>query len=53
MLSMLNYWLNNATVPSWKALVDALRALGESRLAYELEERYCSPEDHSLGKWKP
>ena len=52
MRTMLDYWLSNAyTVPSisWKALVDALRAttVGESRLAKELEEKYCSPEDQS------
>ena len=47
--AMVDYWLNNATVPSWKVLVDTLKApaVGESRLAKELEERYCSPEDQS------
>ena len=46
MRTMLDYWLNNATVPSWKVLVDALKSptVGESRLAKELEERYCCPE---------
>ena len=50
MRTMLDYWLNNATVPSWNVLVDALKAptVGESRLAKELEERYCSPEDQSI-----
>ena len=51
--AMVDYWLNNATVPSWKVLVDALKApaVGESRLAKELEERHCSPEDQiSLGE---
>ena len=49
MRTMLDYWLNNATVPSWKALVDALKAptVGERRLAKELEEGYCYPEDQS------
>ena len=51
MCTMLDYWLNNATnpLPSWKVLVDALKAptVFESRLAQELEERYCSPEDQS------
>jgi len=55
MRTMLDYWMNNSTdpLPSWKVLVDALRAptVGESRLAKELEERYCSPEDqNSLGE---
>ena len=49
--AMLDYWMNNATdpLPSWEVLVDALKAptVGESRLAKELEEKYCSPEDQS------
>jgi len=53
--SMLDYWMSNAYDPllSWKVLTDALKAptVGESRLARELEERYCSPEDqNSLGE---
>ena len=49
MRTMLDYWLKNATVPSWNVLVNALKAptVGESRLAKELKERYCSPEDQS------
>ena len=52
---MLNYWLNNATdpLPSWKVLVDALKAptVCENKLAKELEEIYCSPADrNSLGE---
>jgi len=51
MRTMLDYWMNNATdpLPSWKVLVNALKAptVSESRLAKELEERYCSPEDQS------
>ena len=55
MRSMLDYWLNNATdpLPSWKVLVDALKAptVCEKKLAKELEERCCSPEDQcSLGE---
>ena len=54
---ILDYWMNNATdpLPSWEVLVDALKApaVEERRLARELEERYCSPEDHSsLGEWE-
>ena len=49
MRTMLDYWLKNATVPSWKVLVDALKApiVGESRLANELEKQHCSPEDET------
>ena len=51
MHAMLDYWMDNATdpLPSWEVLVDALKAptVGESMLAKELEERYCSPEDQS------
>ena len=51
----LEYWMNNATdpLPSWKVLVNALKApaVSESRLARELEDKYCSPEDQcSLGE---
>ena len=53
--AMLDYWMNNAVdpLPSWKVLVDALKAptVGENRLARELEEKYCSLEDqNSLGE---
>ena len=48
---MLDYWMNNAVdpLPSWEVLVDALKAptVGESRLAKELEEKYCNLEDQS------
>jgi len=55
MRTMLDHWMNNATdpLPSWKVLVNALKApaVGQSRLARELEERYCRPEDQtSLGE---
>ena len=47
----LDYWMNNATdpLPSWKGLVNALKVsvVGESRLAKELEDKYCSPKDQS------
>jgi len=51
----LDYWMNNATdpLPSWKVLVNALNApaVSESRLARELEDKYCCPEDQcSLGE---
>lgn len=58
LVAMLDYWMNNATDPllSWKVLVNALKTttVGENRLADELEERYCRPEDHSsLGEREP
>ena len=39
----LDYWMCNNLSPSWKSLVDALRApsVGEKRLAEEIEEKYC------------
>ena len=57
MLTMLGYWMSNGTdpLPSWEVLVNALKAptVGESGLAWALEERYCSPADQSsLGKWE-
>ena len=49
--AMLDYWMKNAVdpLPSWEVLVNALKApaVGESRLARELEERYSSLEDQS------
>ena len=57
MCTMLDYWLDNAPKlhQSWKFLVNALKAptVGQCRLANELEEKYCSPEDQSsLGELK-
>jgi len=44
LVDMLEYWMRNATdpPPSWRALIDALRAptIGETRLAGELEVTY-------------
>ena len=42
----LDYWMNNDPSPSWRHLVDALKApsVGENRLADEIEEKYCCPE---------
>ena len=46
---LLDNWMKNATdpPPSWRALIDALRApiVGEKRLAEELEEKYCSQKE--------
>ena len=40
----LDYWMSNEPSPSWRHLVDALKApsVGENRLAKEIEEKYCS-----------
>ena len=45
----LDYWMNNNPSPSWRHLVDALRApsVGEKQLAKEIEEKYCSLEEQS------
>ena len=42
----LDYWMSNDLSPSWKHLVDALKApsVGGNRLAKEIEEKYCGPE---------
>jgi len=49
--AMLDYWMKNAVdpLPSWEVLVSALKApaVGESRLAKDLEDRHCRPEDQS------
>ena len=51
MRTMLDYWLDNAPKlhQSWQFLVNALKApaVSQSRLAKELEEKYCSLEDQS------
>ena len=48
----LDYWMNHYRSPSWKILVDALKApsVGEERLAEEIEEKYCDPEEQSSCK---
>ena len=48
----LDYWINNDPPPSWRNLVDALKApsVGEKRLAKEIEEKYCDPEEQSSCK---
>ena len=43
----LDYWMSNDLSPSWRNLVDALKApsVGENRLAKEIEEKYCGLEE--------
>ena len=45
----LDYWMSNDPSPSWRHLVDALKApsVGEKRLAEEIKEKYCCPEEQS------
>ena len=42
----LDFWMSKETSPSWRHLIDALKApsVGENRLAKEIEEQYCGPE---------
>ena len=49
LLDTLDCWMNNNSSPSWRHLVDALKtpSVGEKRLAEEIEERYCDPEESS------
>ena len=46
---ILDYWMRNNPSPSWRHLVDALKApsVGENRLAEEIEKRYCCPVEQS------
>ena len=48
----LDYWMHNDPSPSWRGLVDALKApsVGEKRLAEEIEEEYCDLEEQSSCK---
>ena len=43
----LDFWMRNGPSPSWRCLVDALKApsVGEKQLAKEIERKYCSPEN--------
>ena len=45
----LDYWMDHDASPSWRHLIDALKApsVGENRLAEEIDEKYCDPEELS------
>ena len=45
----LDFWMRNGPSPSWRCLVDALKApsVGEKQLAKTLEEKYCIPDKQS------
>ena len=44
---MLKTWLATRDNPSWKALTDALRSMGQSWLTGDLERKYCLTEEES------
>ena len=46
---VLDYWMKNDPSPSWRGLVDALKApiVGENWLAEEIEAKYCVQEDQT------
>ena len=39
---MLRIWFKKVKHPSWNVLVEALKYLGEEKLAHQLEEKYCA-----------
>ena len=39
--AMLKKWLEITAEPTWKAVVDALRAIKEMQLAKKVETRFC------------
>ena len=45
----LDYWMSNDLCPSWRHIVDALKApsVGEKRLAEEVVEKYCGLEEQT------
>ena len=52
---MLKTWLTTSDNPSWKTVTDALRSMGASQLADDLERKYCLVEDtrESMSKYVP
>ena len=42
---MVMSWLTTNDSPSWKTVTDALRSVGASQLADDLEAKYCLVED--------
>ena len=39
---MLSHWLRNAKRPTWKAVADALRLMGEYKVALKIQTKYCT-----------
>ena len=54
LLEMLKTWLTTSDVASWKILTDALRSesVGATRLAGQLEKKYCPVEGTDVNKGK-
>ena len=46
---ILDYWMSNDPSPSWRHIVDALKApsVSEKRIAEEIEKKYCCPVEQS------
>lgn len=40
LLETLQYWMNNGDSVTWETLIDALRSIGNEKLARELENDY-------------
>ena len=38
---MLSHWLRNVKLPTWKAVADALRLMGENKIALKIQGKYC------------
>ena len=49
LFDILDYWMRNNPSPSWRHLVDAMKApsVGENQLAGEIEKKYCRPVEQS------
>ena len=41
-IEMLNCWLQNAALPTWKAITDALQQMGEHTVAAKIQAKYYS-----------
>ena len=53
LLVILKAWLTTSENTSWKALTLALKSIGESRLAGDLERKYCLTKDMRESKHLP
>lgn len=47
---MLQYWLDNATNPTWQAIFEALEAIGNKRLASKLKQHHRPDEKGICGQ---
>ena len=39
---VLSRYLRNAKLPTWKAVADALHLMGEDRVAWKIQAKYCA-----------